>query len=100
MPCVLLSGFYHCYNQCIQHVIFFLQGNTNEPVWLMNSIHLDLVNVVVHLKQTHGEGIPLACINFIKSRLVVETFSDRSQDIDLVSAEILITDTRFTGLFF
>ncbi|KAK6626649.1 hypothetical protein RUM44_009125 [Polyplax serrata] len=72
------------------------KGNTNEPVWLMNSIHLDLVNVVVHLKQTHGEGIPLACINFIKSRLVVETFSDRSQDIDLVSAEILITDTRFT----
>lgn len=64
----------------------------------MNSIHLDLVNVVVHLKQKHGEGVSLACVNFIKSRLVVETFSDRSQDIDLVSAEILITDTRFKGV--
>ncbi|KAL0274818.1 UNVERIFIED_CONTAM: hypothetical protein PYX00_002852 [Menopon gallinae] len=71
------------------------KGVTGEPVWLMNSIHLDLVNVVVHLRQKHGEGVSLACINFIKSRLVVETFSDRSQDIDLVSAEILIADTRF-----
>lgn len=78
------------------------------------SIHLDLVDVTLKLQlnhgpepwcdlspgQTHipsqGEGeSSLACINFIKSRLTVETYSDRSQDVDLVSQEILITDTRF-----
>lgn len=37
----------------------------------------------------------LACINFIKSSLKIDSFSDGSQDIDLVSQEILITDSRF-----
>lgn len=37
----------------------------------------------------------LACINFIKSNLKIDSFSDGSQDIDLVSQEILITDTRY-----
>lgn len=78
------------------------------------SIHLDLVDVTLKLQlnhgpepwcdlspgQTHipsqGEGeSSLACINFIKSRLTVEMYSDRSQDVDLVSQEILITDTRY-----
>lgn len=40
------------------------------------------------------ESTPLACINFIKSTLAVDSYSDGSQDIDLVSQEILITDTR------
>ena len=38
----------------------------------------------------------LARINFIKSRLVYESFSDLSKDVDLVSQEILLLDTRFT----
>lgn len=42
-------------------------------------------------------AIPLACINFIKSKLTIESFSNLCQDIDLVSQEILITDTRFDG---
>jgi hypothetical protein len=37
----------------------------------------------------------LARINFIKSRLVYESFSDCSKDVDLVSQEILLLDTRF-----
>lgn len=40
---------------------------------------------------------PLACINFIRSRLTFESFSDESKDVDLVSQEILISDTRFEG---
>lgn len=36
----------------------------------------------------------LACINFIKSSLKIDSFSDGSQDIDLVSQEILVTDSR------
>lgn len=42
----------------------------------------------------------LACVNFIKSTLTVDSYSDGSQDIDLVSQEILITDTRNCGNVF
>ncbi|XP_034247458.1 vacuolar protein sorting-associated protein 13D isoform X2 [Thrips palmi] len=91
-----------------------LSAPSCSDVWMLMSIHLDLVDVTLKLQlnhgpepwcdlspgQTHipsqGEGeSSLACINFIKSRLTVETYSDRSQDVDLVSQEILITDTRF-----
>ena len=41
------------------------------------------------------DSISLACINFIKSSLNIDSFSDSSQDIDLVSQEILITDSRY-----
>lgn len=91
-----------------------LNAPVTDDIWMLMSIHLDLVDVTLKLQlnhgpepwcdlspgQTHipsqGEGeSSLACINFIKSKLTVETYSDRSQDIDLVSQEILITDTRF-----
>jgi hypothetical protein len=39
----------------------------------------------------------LACINFTKSQLVVETYSNQSYYIDLIAQEILITDTSFQG---
>lgn len=55
-------------------------------------------NVTVRLLQSHGTKSPLACVNFIKSHLTVENFSNLCQDIDLVSQEILIMDTRFHGL--
>ena len=34
-------------------------------------------------------------VNFIKSRLIFEGFSDGSKDVDLVSQEILLSDLRF-----
>lgn len=90
------------------------QPLSTDSVWMLMSIHLDLVDVTLKLQLSHGPEpwcdlspghthIPsqgqgessLACINFIKSRLTVETYSDKSQDVDLVSQEILITDTRF-----
>lgn len=71
------------------------EAEKDQTIWRTMSIHLDLVNVVVHLREKHGEGAALASVNFIKSRLAVDSFSDRSQDIDLVSAEILLTDTRY-----
>lgn len=70
----------------------------NEPdnvIWNNLSITLDLQNVSVSLKQTSGS---LACINFIKSTLKIDSKSDGSQDIDLISQEILITDTRSWGI--
>ncbi|KAG8261126.1 hypothetical protein J6590_081168 [Homalodisca vitripennis] len=62
-------------------------------VWLWNSIHLELVDVSVCLKR--NPQLTLACVNFVKSHLNVDSFSDHTQDVDLVSQEILITDTRF-----
>lgn len=52
------------------------------------------MNVTLKLCPNHNSSA-LACINFIKSRLNVDSLSDGSQDIDLISQEILITDTRF-----
>lgn len=70
----------------------------NEPenmTWNNLSITLDLQNVSVSLKQPTGS---LACVNFIKSTLKVDSKSDGSLDIDLISQEILITDTRSWGI--
>lgn len=44
----------------------------------------------LRLVKSHSHNSPLTCINFIKSHLTMETFSNLSQDIDLVSQEILL----------
>lgn len=62
--------------------------------WTSSYISLELVNVTLKLHPHHGVAA-LACVNFIKSRLILDTLSDGSQNIDLVSREILVTDTRF-----
>lgn len=66
-------------------------GNT----WTVTSTHLDLMDVSVTLLHSHERQDALACINFFKSKLTIESYSDRSQDIDLASQEILITDIRY-----
>lgn len=94
-------------------------GGSESALWTSMSITLDLQDVSVQLRvptskssadpmhllrDVHLHGFdgppvtdkPLACINFIKSTLKIDQFSDASQDIDLVSQEILIADTRFT----
>lgn len=85
-----------------------------SSIWTSMSITLDLQDVLVRLQVPADEfGLPnrdafdaivdencdtsLACINFIKSSLNIDIFSDNSQDIDLVSQEILVTDSRFNG---
>ncbi|KAJ8974055.1 hypothetical protein NQ317_002301 [Molorchus minor] len=73
------------------------ETETNEE-WKLFSIKLDMQNVALHLIKSHSTNSPLTCINFIKSHLTVETFSNMCQDIDLVSQEILIMDTRFHGV--
>ncbi|XP_033219342.1 vacuolar protein sorting-associated protein 13D isoform X2 [Belonocnema kinseyi] len=67
-----------------------LQGK----VWTKSYISLELLNVTLKLRPHHGIAA-LACVNFIKSKLTLDSLSDGSQDIDLVSQEILVTDTRF-----
>ncbi|XP_053625592.1 intermembrane lipid transfer protein Vps13D isoform X2 [Plodia interpunctella] len=73
-----------------------LPDHNNTQVWTTTSLKLELQDVRVQLQSEHGAS-SLACINFIKSRLLVETYCDLSQDIDLVSQEILVSDTRFTS---
>lgn len=69
-------------------------GTVGGKIWTRSCIILDIVNVTVKLHPNHGIAA-LACVNLIKSRLTLDSLSDGSQDIDLVSQEILITDTRF-----
>lgn len=71
----------------------FVGNDGDNAAWNNLSIVLDLQDVSVSLKQTAESG-SLSCINFIKSTLKVDSKSDGSQDIDLISQEILITDTR------
>ncbi|CAD1471583.1 unnamed protein product, partial [Heterotrigona itama] len=68
--------------------------DNKERIWKRSCITLELVNVTVKLHPNHNIAA-LACINFIKSRLTLDSLNDGSQDIDLVSQEILITDMRF-----
>ncbi|KAG8229492.1 hypothetical protein J437_LFUL010067 [Ladona fulva] len=80
--------------------------NLEEKAWTFLAISLDLVNVSIKLQHSHGTTMEdssirrtpktsLACVDFIKSRLLLEILSDGSRDVDLVSQEILITDTRY-----
>ncbi|XP_017773930.1 PREDICTED: vacuolar protein sorting-associated protein 13D isoform X2 [Nicrophorus vespilloides] len=96
----LIRGFLaHNLGEDTEHILASVQPPpiTADPnihdVWILSSLRLDLLNVTVRLQQCETSE-PLACINFIKSRLTVEGFSNISQDVDLVSQEILITDTR------
>nr|XP_018896804.1 PREDICTED: vacuolar protein sorting-associated protein 13D isoform X1 [Bemisia tabaci] len=74
------------------------EASAHDQVWTTQSILLDLVDVSITLLSDYSETDivqPIACINFIKSKLTVESFSDLSQDIDLLSQEILVIDSRF-----
>lgn len=54
-------------------------------------LQLDLINVTLEFLDTG----PLAKVNFIKSKLTYESASNNTLDVDLVSREILVSDTRF-----
>jgi vacuolar protein sorting-associated protein 13D len=68
----------------------------------MISFAVDLNNVTVELLTSHKldssqPEVSLAKLDFIRSRLSYDLFSDQSKETDLVSKEILISDTRFRG---
>ena len=60
-------------------------------VWKGISIIFDLENVGIELYHTRDS---LAFLAFIKSSFIYESFSDGSKLVDLVSNEIILTDTR------
>jgi len=67
-------------------------------VWSTLKLRLDLVNVALELKMNDADGReeggePFASVEFIDSRLVYESNSNGSRDIDLVSQQVLLKDT-------
>ncbi|XP_076466689.1 LOW QUALITY PROTEIN: intermembrane lipid transfer protein VPS13D-like [Babylonia areolata] len=78
-----------------------IQTVLSGDVWKSVSLVIQLHNVTVELLTSHA--VPpqqlsqqsLARLDFIRSRLSFESYSDQSKDIDLVSHEIVVSDTRF-----
>lgn len=90
-----LSG--HSATKLNRFFFLFVQKIADKRVWTNMSITLDLQDVSVQLTDSDSitnDPSPLARINFIKSSLKIDSFSDGSQDIDLVSQEILVIDSR------
>ena len=73
-----------------------LTGN----VWTGMFMDFELQDVIIDLVHNHSSPLAkekaLARVNLFQSRLVFESFSDSSRDVDLVSQEILLSDLRFT----
>ena len=71
-----------------------------EYVYKSISIAIDLTNVTVELLVCHETdddplSVSLAKMDFLRSRLSFESYSDGSKDVDLVSREIKMFDTRY-----
>lgn len=69
-------------------------------IWTCMSFHVDLVNVTLELLVSHrpssnNQDQSLAQIDLCQSKLTFKRFSDQSREVDLVSQEILVSDTRF-----
>ncbi|KAL4233287.1 Vacuolar protein sorting-associated protein 13D [Mactra antiquata] len=83
----------HMQNPNIQTVL-------SGDVWTVISMAVDLNNVTLELLTSHHidpqhPEVSLAKLDFIRSRLSYDLFSDQSKETDLVSKEILASDTRF-----
>lgn len=76
-----------------------IQTVLSGDVWKSVSLALQLHNVTVELLNSHALAQQaqqsLARLDFIRSHLSLESYSDQTKDIDLVSHEIVVSDTRF-----
>lgn len=83
----------------------------SNHTWTSMATHLELKNVTVeivnnnyqtddleYLTSSEQNEEKLARIDFVSSNLSIESFTDSSKDIDLVSQEIRVIDTRFEHL--
>ena len=71
-----------------------LSPRESEPrKWAELKLRIDLVNVVLKMKDSRVG--PFSTIKFIDSRLVYEYNSDSSEDIGLVSQQVVVQDTRY-----
>jgi len=69
----------------------------SDTVWTANFVDVHLQDVVLDVLPDRAKDQILARVNFIKSRLIIESFSDSSRDVDLVSQEILLKDLRYSN---
>jgi len=80
-----------------------LQPTLAGELYVTLSICLELDGVEVQLLIAHGNGaselpVSLARFDFQRSQLRFESQLDGSKDIDLVSHEITVSDTRYQGI--
>lgn len=73
-------------------------------VWQSIGMAIDLNNVTIELVLSHDQGpdypeCSLAKLDFISSTFRFDSFSNQSKDVDLVSHEIVASDTRYRGGF-
>uniref|UniRef100_A0A2R5LD33 Putative vacuolar protein n=1 Tax=Ornithodoros turicata TaxID=34597 RepID=A0A2R5LD33_9ACAR len=72
-----------------------------DRTWTTLAMYMDLVNVSLELVHSRPKLLcanverSLAKVDLIKSRLSVEKYSDQTSDVDLVSHEIRVSDTRY-----
>ena len=69
----------------ILDLLHFHSGNESRGPSRKNSTH----------QKGSQAGSALARVNFFRSRLIFESFSDGAKDVDLVSQEILLSDLRY-----
>ena len=87
----ILTLFLDCKSQ--QKIIALVTRPDADQLWTGMFMNIELQDVILDLMTS-----PTCCmarVNLIKSRLIYESFSDSSRDIDLVSQEILLSDLRF-----
>ncbi|KAG2458956.1 VP13D protein, partial [Polypterus senegalus] len=82
-----------------------LENNLGEPTVLSGEVYtglsflIDMVNVSLELldtKETAEETKSLARFDFMKSKLLFESFSNGTKTVNLVSHSLLAFDTRYT----
>lgn len=77
------------------------QASLADKTWTCLAVYMDLVNVSLELVHAHprphcaNTGSSLAKVDLIRSRLSLEKYSDQTSDVDLVSHEIRVSDTRY-----
>ncbi|XP_028966611.1 vacuolar protein sorting-associated protein 13D [Galendromus occidentalis] len=83
-----------------------LQTSTPAPVvapapdddaWVNLLLAIDLHNVTLNLVASRNTQSDLAKVEFIDSKLSVSTYTNGRKDVDLVSQEIRVRDTRFSN---
>ncbi|EDV41143.2 uncharacterized protein Dana_GF23570 [Drosophila ananassae] len=72
-----------------------IEASRTVSILISIRILLEDVSLLLALNTSHRTVVePLSCIHFLKSTLEIDLFSDGSQDIDLISSNILIEDER------
>lgn len=70
--------------------------------WKQICLQFDMENVGIELLNSHTNSMQqessLACLSFLKSKFIFESVSDGTKLVDLVSNEILMSDTRYRNL--